>query len=80
MAILIREHFRRVVKAEVIFTCGPLETVAPNRITADVTDMLGVYTPWLSDQPVKPEDFRGMGKDVLLLSLRRTAAARITIK
>jgi len=60
--------------------CGLLETVALNRMTADVTGTLGAYTPWLLDQPVKPEDFLGMEKDVLLLSLRRTVAARIMIK
>lgn len=59
---------------------GLLGMVAPNRMTADVTGTLGAYTPWLSDQPVKPEDFLGMEKDVLLLSPRRIAAARITIK
>lgn len=70
----------RVVKVKVTFMCGLLETAAPSRMTADVTDTLGAYTPWPSDQPVKPEDFLGTGKDVLLLSLRRTAAAPIMTK
>lgn len=72
--------FDRVGKAKVIFMCGLLEMVGPNRMTADVMGTLGVYTPWLSDQPVKTEGFLGTGKDVLQSSLRRTAAARMMIR
>jgi len=54
--------------------------VVLNRIIADVTGTLGAYIPWLLDQLVKAESFLSMEKDVLLLSLRRTVAARIMIK